>query len=84
MTLPGMTQDDIVNGRYPWWLRALREFGFPTLMAIGLLYWMLTTLDTRLTAMTLQIDAMFRLQQQICVNTSETAEQRTVCWNPWR
>lgn len=27
---------------------------------------------------------LFRLLQQICVNTSKTAEDRATCWNPWK
>jgi hypothetical protein len=77
-----------VDSKFPWWVRAgayaVQTIGVPAVISLGLLWWVLTSFDTRLNAMTVEQTAMFRLLQQICVNTSATPDQRNGCWNPWR
>jgi hypothetical protein len=84
----GMGEPPNGNGAYPWWVRAfvyvVQTVGVTAVISLGLLWWVLNSFDARLSAMSVEQTAMFRLLQQICVNTSETPEQRTACWNPWR
>ena len=80
----------------PWWVKAARELGVPSLIAIGLVYWMTQVQAPQLSAiepmhgmLTAHVDASGKMNAEIlfylrsiCVNFAETAEERTRCVPP--
>jgi len=82
----------------PWWVSSIYKIGIPSAIACFLVWWVVSSVDTKLQAMQLDMQyvvkqvqeqsvstrALINLNQQICINTAQNTEARTACWNPWR
>lgn len=69
----------------PPWARVTAVVGIPGLIAIYLVYVLATGLPAKLDAhareSTAEATKIRQLLKQICVNTADTPEARSACWN---
>lgn len=69
----------------PWWVRAITTVGVPSAMALGLVYWLTTSMSQALSLheehSAERVRELTGVMRQICVNTADTPADRTGCWD---
>ena len=72
----------------PWWARAITRWGIGTVLAVYLVYVLVTQVTTQLTTMNANLvlhmqsnDTMKELLSQVCSNTAKTDDERTFCFD---
>lgn len=93
-----MTDSEEVKESQPWWVSSVYKIGIPSAIACYLVYWVVSSVDAKLTLIQSDIKvtvvqvqeqsnsfkALLNLNQQICINTAVTQEAKNACWNPWK
>lgn len=79
-----MTTPLRLNGNGPWWAKFISAVGVPAAGLAYLIWWLTTSQAAALEMHTHDqehaMDGLTLIMRQVCVNTAETQDERTGCF----